>query len=85
MAAVDKTFGGSGEPATVAIEITPSDDSELEFVTRAIYVGQAGTLRVITLGGSDVEFLCPDGIILPIRATKVMETNTTASYIVILA
>jgi len=48
-----------------------------------IYIGGAGNLRVIMESGDDVLFTAPPvGTILPIRVTKVMATNTTATLLI---
>lgn len=70
-------------PAGGAIAVTPSDSTVLSGV-RAIYVGTGGNVAV-TVGGSDVTFVnVSAGLILPVRATKVLLTGTTASNIVAL-
>ncbi len=84
MAAVDKTQGGFGEPASYAEAVTPADDADLGAVSRAIYVGGAGDVEVYMLGapGTAVVFSAvPAGTVLPIRATRVLDTNTTATLI----
>lgn len=62
-----------------------TSDSVLQ-TYRAIYVGGAGNLRVITEGGDDVLFTAPPvGSIIPLRVTRVMATNTTATLLIGLA
>ncbi len=67
-----------------ATAVTPSDSTELSNV-RALYVGVAGDLAVVMKnGGAAVTFKnAPIGT-LPIRVTKVMATNTTATNILAL-
>lgn len=63
--------------------LVKSDTLDLPFVTRAIYVGGAGNVAVITKGGETVTFTAPPvGSILPIRATRLMSTNTTATLLI---
>lgn len=69
-------------PATSAVAVTPSDSTELVGV-RALQIGVGGTLTV-TAGGVDATFTCSDGNIIPIKATKVKLTGTTATNIVAL-
>ncbi len=77
MAAADVSQGGVGEPASNAFAITPHATEELTYVTRAIYIGGAGNVDVVTLGGQAVSFTAvPVGTILPIRVKRVINTST---------
>lgn len=77
MAAVDVSQGGIGEPAVNAFAISPHATEELAYVTRAIYVGGAGNVDVVTLGGQAVSFTAvPAGVILPVRVKRVINTST---------
>ena len=71
-------------PARYAVAVTPSDTVDLEYVTRGIYVGSGGDVEVIMVGnGATVVFPgVPDGVILPVRASRIKDANTTASSIV---
>lgn len=75
---------GLESPHDNAAAITPSDSTDLGFVTRAIYVGQQGTLTVTMLGGGDVTFNCGAHLLLPIRVTRVLATGTSANDLVAL-
>ncbi len=67
--------------ATDAIAITKSDSTIVN--VDAIYVGTTGDVAVLTSKGTTVTFpSVPAGAILPIKSTKVMSTNTTASGLV---
>jgi hypothetical protein len=69
-------------PASGAFDITPHNDNELSFITRAVYVGTGGDLAVELIGGGTVTFRkLPDAALLPIRARKVL-TSSTASAII---
>ena len=69
-------------PAGDAAVITPGA-SALANVTRGIYVGGTGTLNVTTLGGTTTLFSAiPVGTIIPVRATHILSTSTTATLIV---
>lgn len=71
-----------GNPATHAFAITPADDTDLAYVTRALYIGGEGDVEVITLGGETVIFSAvPVGAILPIQCSRVKDGNTTATLI----
>ena len=61
--------------------VTPSDSEDLAFVTRAIYVGAAGAVRVTTLGGQTLTTPELSEGWHPIRVARVWATGTTASGI----
>lgn len=64
--------------------ITPSDTSPQTY--RAIYVGGAGNVSVVTAGGDTVTFTAPPvGSIIPIEVSFVRSTLTTATLLVGLA
>jgi hypothetical protein len=79
MAAIDKT-GGDG--ATFGFNISPDDNADLPFVTRELFVGVTGNVRVRTVGGSDFTLAVPAGKRLPLRVTRVFATGTTAGNVV---
>lgn len=67
-----------------AAAVTPSDSTVLP-TTNGIYVGGAGNVAVTMVGGQVVTFTAPlVGSVLPVRATKVMATNTTATLLIAL-
>lgn len=70
--------------AVDAKAVTPSDTVNLpNGPARAVYVGGAGNLRIITGGGTDVTFSnLLAGQLLPVMAVRVFATNTTATNIV---
>ncbi len=77
---------GVGEPAEEVWLVTPSDSVDLRFVTRAIRVGGAGDLAVLTTRNTLTTI--PSvlaGETLAIRVRKVYSTNTTATEIMGLA
>lgn len=70
------------ETAYDAVSVTPSDTGNLGGV-RGLYVGTSGDVKVDTSGGTTTTFVSViSGTILPIRATRVYSTGTTASNIV---
>lgn len=69
-------------PASGAIAVTPSDSTVLTGV-RSLKIGTGGTLR-LRIGVSDFNFTVSDGELLPIKASRVMLTGTTATGIVAL-
>lgn len=67
-----------------AATVTPNDSADIP-VTRALYIGTGGNLRVTTAYGTDLVFpALPSGFILPIQVTRVWASNTVASGIVAL-
>lgn len=78
-----QTDGSVQSPATSAFAITPHATNELSYVTRAIYVGSAGSVVAkLADDASTVTFAnVPAGAILPIRA-RLVHTDSTATSIV---
>jgi len=75
----------STSPASGYAAITPSDGTELTYVTRAIYVGGAGNIVAVDEAGNAVTFTgATAGSIIPIRCKRVNSTNTTATGLVAL-
>jgi hypothetical protein len=72
-------------PARGGAQVTPSDTASLSQVSRALYVGQGGDLAVTMADGDTVLFTAvPGGALLPIRASAVAASGTSASSIVAL-
>lgn len=70
-------------PSEHAFAITPNDDADLPFVTRGIYIGGAGNVRVTTLGGETVDYKnLAVGMTHEGRIKRVHATGTTATDIV---
>jgi len=73
------------DPAYQFAAVTPSNTTILRGV-RALYIGGAGNVAVVGKdGGSAVTFTgVAAGTVLPVQASMVMSTNTTATNIVAL-
>lgn len=69
-------------PASGVIVVTPSDTTVLSGV-RSLKIGTGGSI-VVTVGGVDAPFTVVDGETLPVKATRVKATGTTATGIVAL-
>lgn len=70
-------------PAQDCVAIVPSDTSNLFPLIRSIYVGGAGNITLVTLGGTTVTFVgVLVGTILPVCAQQVRATGTTATNLV---
>lgn len=74
------------DPATFAAAITPHNSNSLPDTPRALYIGTGGTLVLIPAGQTTSVTLVnvASGQVLPIRATHVLATGTTATNIVAL-
>jgi len=73
-------------PARFALAVTPSDSTDMTLSARALYIGGAGNLAVITDGGNTVTFTgISAGSILPVAIARVLATGTTATNILALA
>ncbi len=72
-------------PATGAASISPSNNSDLAQVTRAIYVGGPGRMTAILADGAEITFEnMAAGMIYPLRVSRIKSTNTTATGLVAL-
>ena len=67
-----------------AAEVTLSDSADIK-PTRALYIGTAGDLKVTLTYNNTVTFSSVQaGTILPVQATRVWRTGSTASSVVAL-
>lgn len=68
------------------LAVTVADDDSEDFsVCRALYVGTGGNVKVLTEQGQTVTFVnVSDGFVLPVRCTRVFDTDTTADDILAL-
>ena len=74
---------GIDSPARSAFAISPSNSVNFDSVTRGVYVGGNGNIVAVMLSGDVVTFTgVVAGTILPIRATRINLTGTTASNLV---
>lgn len=63
--------------------VIPSDSADLSAETRALYVGQGGDLAITLVSGDTLTLAnVQAGSLLPVRATRVRATGTTAAQIV---
>jgi hypothetical protein len=74
-----------GGPARHAVAVAPNDGVDLTNVTRWIFVGGVGNLTAIMADGTTVLLTAvAAGTLLPLAATRVKATGTTATLIVAL-
>nr|WP_314528354.1 hypothetical protein [uncultured Brevundimonas sp.] len=75
----------AGGPARRAQAVTPSDTADLNAYAKALYVGAAGNVRVLTTDGEDADAVTfanhPVGW-LPVQVRRVLVIGTTAGQIV---
>lgn len=73
-------------PARRAAAVSPSDDTPLAEIPKALYVGSGGTIVMRGVdGASDQSWTnVPAGAVLPFRAEYVRATGTTAGNILAL-
>lgn len=73
---------------TKAIEVTPSNGTDLAEDTRGIYIGGSGSLKVDVSDGSNVTtvilFGLAVGVVHPLAVRRIYENDTTATNIVAL-
>jgi hypothetical protein len=70
-------------PPEEAAAIAPDDAAPLAHVTRAVYVGSGGDLRVRMLKGGVVTLASvPGGSLIPLRVSQIYATGSTASDLV---
>ena len=72
---------GLTSPASRAAAVTPNNTTDLTAVARALWIGGAGDVAVITAGGDTVTFVNASGV-LPVRVKRVLATGTSATGIV---
>lgn len=69
--------------AANATNVTPSDSVNLASPSRALYVGGAGNISAVMLGGQTILLTgVPAGTTLPLQVSRVNATLTTATLIV---
>jgi hypothetical protein len=74
---------GLTSPATAAEAIQPNDAEPLEFVTRALYIGQGGDMNIVLKSGDTVLLRnMQASVFYPLRVVQVLATGTTAADIV---
>ena len=75
--------GNASSPAQLAFAVTPSNTVDLAQVTRGIYVGVSGDLKVDMVAGGTVTFVdLAAGMIHPIAAKRIYQTGTDATNII---
>ncbi|MFQ3251793.1 MAG: hypothetical protein ACI9U6_000067 [Loktanella salsilacus] len=77
-----KYYAASPEsPVSHAFVVTPDDSADLTHVTRALYVGCGGDLRVVMADGATVTFAALAVGWHPVRVRRLLATGTSATLI----
>jgi hypothetical protein len=83
MMPTSSTNRGLQAPAHDAFAVTPHDSNDLATPARALYIGGAGAVKLVTLAGTTVTFAgLAAGQVLPVGASRVFDTDTDATLIV---
>lgn len=70
-------------PASHGAAVVPSDAADLATLSKRLWVGGAGNVTVVTVGGDTLTYnSVPAGTYLQVRAARVKVTGTTATNIV---
>lgn len=81
----EKYNAGLDSPASDGLAVTPHDSTDLTTAGRALYVGVAGNVALVTTAGTVLTFVgVLAGSILPVRVSRVNSTNTTATDMIAL-
>ncbi len=79
----ESNSSGLDSPAKSAAAVTPNDSTDLGTTCRALYIGVSGDVKVNMAGsGDDIVFKAAPVGMLPVRASRVHATGTTATDIV---
>lgn len=74
---------GLTSPGIEAFPVAPSNSANLTHVTRALYVGSTGDVRLELVDGSEVTFRAMQaGMMYPLRVRKVFRGGTTADNLI---
>jgi hypothetical protein len=73
---------GLESPATRLLAVTPSDSTDLAYVSRAVNVAASGLVKLTTVTGDVATVQIAAGIAFPVRAARIWATGTTATGIV---
>lgn len=71
-----------GDPVGQAQPVVPDDNTDLLYLTRALYVGVAGDVKVTLAGGAVATFAAMTAGWHPLRVARVHATGTTATHII---
>lgn len=78
----DRTGDGLGAPGVRWYSVTPNDNTDLDPIPRALYVGVTGDLALVDVDGTAVTFVAAAVGYHPLRPRRVKSTGTTATSVV---
>ena len=74
---------GLDSPSSHGFSVVPHDSTDFAEVTRAIYVGNGGTISLVMMSGAVLQLSgVSGGSLLPLRVRRINATGTTASGLV---
>jgi len=80
---LDKVIAESVRSYQRAEDVSPNNSTDLPHITKAIYVGGAGDVKIdLTQGGTVTLKAVPVGTFLQVEAKRVYATGTTATLMV---
>lgn len=68
-------------PIGDGVSVTPNDTDEMTYVSRCLYIGVSGNVKVVTVNNATLTFKNVPVGFFPVRVRQVFETGTTASEI----
>lgn len=72
----------AGAPTHLAL-VTPSDSTDLSYISQLVYVGSAGTLHVTTVGGETLITPTLTQGWHPMELSRIHATGTTAGNLMV--
>lgn len=74
---------GLTAPASCGVAIVPSDTDNLDFATRALYIGGTGNVALRLVSGDTITLRgLQGGNLYPLRVAQILDTGTTATNII---
>lgn len=71
------------QPASRHFAITPTDGLDMNICTRGLYVGVGGDVAIVDRGGTSLVYKnAQAGSVIPIEASQVSATGTTATNLI---
>ena len=68
-------------PYEITEDIAPSDTTRFTRAYDALYIGDAGTVKIQPMVGAPVTFTVATPVLIPVRVVKVFDTGTDSTII----